>query len=98
METLFRVLGLGLPLLVMVVGTLESLTRRRLFPRLGRRYDPRLEGATSIFAGVYGLTVMAVFAWDWPWWVIFLAWLPLAATSIATLVRGPLPDHREDAS
>lgn len=97
METLFRVLGLGLCLLVMVVGTLELLTRRRLYPRLGRRYDPRLEGMTSILAGAYGLTIMAVFAWGWPWWLVFLAWLPLAATSIATLVRGPLPDQTEDA-
>ena len=98
METTFGILGFGLPLLLMVVGALEMLTRRRLYPRFGKRYDPRFEGATSSLVGFFSFTNTAVWAWDWPWWVTFLAWLPLAATSIATFVRGPLPDQTKDAS
>lgn len=97
METTFGILGFGLPLLLMTVGALEILTRRRLYPRLGKRYDPRFEGATSSLVGVFAFTNMAVWAWDWAWWTVILAWLPVAAVSIATLVRGPLADRTDSA-
>ena len=90
MDRVFGVLGFGVPVVLIAIGALEFWLRRRLYPRFGRRYDPRVEGAALVLTGIFSLTIFATWAWAWPAWTPLVAWLPLAASSVVMLRRGPI--------